>query len=402
MTAPGQIVIRWVPGFGYEKDNWLKNLWRDVSVALAEQAFQTASSGSPFEGITLRPVGSVQAINAAAKAYCGKFNKRSRLIAAPPDNPEYVFRCYRPTEAVSAPTPPPTTTAKAAPAIQKGTVSRPYKIGIFPAAGDFGHLNRGTQEEQTADLLRKQIKTSGQFVLAYSYYHDYLSEPKIKAPDKVWADAGFRKKPNLDQIYRLARERNLSAVVMAWGDAPDTYGVGYDSESPSNPVFLYIVDVQRQGVNRRKGTFADVRRMSQQVFADFLKNRSQVLQAQATPPPTTLAKAAPATQPDKERELLRGIAGKWRGRGTSARGTSYLITYIFREDGSFNVSWSWGTNANRRQDPPGTLRVNGSHFEYKNPDDLLWTITPHKDKKGRRILKGRREDGSQWQLKRKR
>ncbi len=169
---------------------------------------QTASSGSPFEGITLRPGASVQAINAAAETYCGKLNKRSRLIAAPPDNPEYVFRCYRPTEAVSAP----------------------------------------------------------------------------------------------------------------------------------------------------------------------------------TPPPTTLAKAAPATQPDKERELLRSIAGKWRGRGTSARGTSYLITYIFREDGSFNVSWSWGTNANRRQDPPGTLRVNGSHFEYKNPDDLLWTITPHKDNKGRRIL----------------
>jgi len=36
MTAPGHIVIRWVPGFGYEKDNWLKNLWWDVSVALAQ------------------------------------------------------------------------------------------------------------------------------------------------------------------------------------------------------------------------------------------------------------------------------------------------------------------------------------------------------------------------------
>jgi hypothetical protein len=36
MTASGRIVIRWVPGFGYTKDNWLKNLWRDVAVALAE------------------------------------------------------------------------------------------------------------------------------------------------------------------------------------------------------------------------------------------------------------------------------------------------------------------------------------------------------------------------------
>jgi len=36
MTAPGQIVIRWVPGFGYHKDDWLKYLWREVSVALAD------------------------------------------------------------------------------------------------------------------------------------------------------------------------------------------------------------------------------------------------------------------------------------------------------------------------------------------------------------------------------
>ncbi len=36
MTAPGHIVIRWVPGFGHKKDNWLKSLWRDTSVALGE------------------------------------------------------------------------------------------------------------------------------------------------------------------------------------------------------------------------------------------------------------------------------------------------------------------------------------------------------------------------------
>ena len=36
MTAPGHIVIRWVPGFGYHKDDWLKYLWREVSVALAD------------------------------------------------------------------------------------------------------------------------------------------------------------------------------------------------------------------------------------------------------------------------------------------------------------------------------------------------------------------------------
>ena len=36
MTAPGHILVRWVPGFGYKKDNWLKSIWRDTSVALGE------------------------------------------------------------------------------------------------------------------------------------------------------------------------------------------------------------------------------------------------------------------------------------------------------------------------------------------------------------------------------
>ena len=36
MTAPGHIVIRWVPGFGYTSDTWLKNLYWDVTWRLAE------------------------------------------------------------------------------------------------------------------------------------------------------------------------------------------------------------------------------------------------------------------------------------------------------------------------------------------------------------------------------
>ncbi len=43
--------------------------------------------------------------------------------------------------------------------------------------------------------------------------------------------------------------------------------------------------------------------------------------------------------------------------------------------------------------------LNGSHFEHKNPEGRLWTITLHKDKKGRRLLKGRRQDGNKWELK---
>ncbi len=36
MTVPGHIVIRWVPGFGYTSEPWLKNLYWDVTWRLAE------------------------------------------------------------------------------------------------------------------------------------------------------------------------------------------------------------------------------------------------------------------------------------------------------------------------------------------------------------------------------
>jgi hypothetical protein len=35
MNAPGRIIIHWVPGFGYKKNNWLDNLTRDISWSLA-------------------------------------------------------------------------------------------------------------------------------------------------------------------------------------------------------------------------------------------------------------------------------------------------------------------------------------------------------------------------------
>ena len=35
MDSPGRVVIRWVPGHGYKKNNWLDNLTRDISWTLA-------------------------------------------------------------------------------------------------------------------------------------------------------------------------------------------------------------------------------------------------------------------------------------------------------------------------------------------------------------------------------
>ncbi len=35
MDAPGRIAVRWVPGYGYTRNNWLDNLTRDISWSLA-------------------------------------------------------------------------------------------------------------------------------------------------------------------------------------------------------------------------------------------------------------------------------------------------------------------------------------------------------------------------------
>jgi hypothetical protein len=40
MTVPGQITVRWVPGFGYTKDDWLVNLKHDMLWELAGNAEQ--------------------------------------------------------------------------------------------------------------------------------------------------------------------------------------------------------------------------------------------------------------------------------------------------------------------------------------------------------------------------
>jgi hypothetical protein len=160
---------------------------------------------------------------------------------------------------------------------------RPYRIGIFPAAGNFGVENRSTQEKRSADILRAIIGAKEEFVLSYSDYHAELREPRIKGGDRVWTDDVIRKKPKLDEVSRLARERDLDAVVMAWGDTPGGWGVGFSGDDSRNPVFMYLVDVEQRKVYRRKGTFADVRRMGELVFADFLKNRPEVVRAKATP-----------------------------------------------------------------------------------------------------------------------
>ena len=256
--------------------------------------------------------------------------------------------------------------------------SPPYKIGIFPAAGDFGLENRSTQEEGSADILRAMIGANEGLVLSYSHYHEHLSAPKIRGSGRVWTGAGIRKKPKLNEVSRLARERDLDAVVMAWGE-PAFVGVGSGVEDPQNPVFIYMIDVERSKVDHRKGTFADVRRMSQQVFADFLKNRPKVVQAKAAPAAAALV---PKVSPIATRSTPYKIAifPFENDRGNSGRKTwiSDDVTNFIRSDSSFTLVYSFYSDEYSRDRIPKTDKLWVGGAVRKKPNLALLYATARK------------------------
>ena len=103
-------------------------------------------------------------------------------------------------------------------------------------------------------------------------------------------------------------------------------------------------------------------------------------------------------------ESLASIAGEWRGTGAAANGQSfYFATFVFKKDGSFDYSQVFiGGNEKSGQRPPGTVRQAGGELVYKGPEGLLWTVTLYEKKKGKRVLRGYREDGGHWEVKQKR
>ncbi len=100
-------------------------------------------------------------------------------------------------------------------------------------------------------------------------------------------------------------------------------------------------------------------------------------------------------------ETVASIAGEWRGSGITSEGFDFTIYYVFKEDGSYEADWLWGTGTGTAPRPPGKVRLNGGKLQWKGTEGLVWTVTLYKGKKGRRMLKGHREDGMTWQLKQK-
>jgi hypothetical protein len=95
---------------------------------------------------------------------------------------------------------------------ESATRTTPYRMALFPIGGVIYEGQRVT----VVRSLQASIENNRASVLAYSYYHDNLNNPHIKNRDGLWVGGAVKKQPNLDLVVRLARERRLDGVVMAW------------------------------------------------------------------------------------------------------------------------------------------------------------------------------------------
>ncbi len=157
---------------------------------------------------------------------------------------------------------------------ESATRATPYRIGIFPGGGEFpssGSLLHEQSAEQVARSMQASIENDRASVLAYSYYDDKINEPQIKKPSKLWV----RKKPNLEVVVRLAQERRLDGVVMYSGILG--HSTWYTKQP--NPIWVYVIDIERGQVYREKGKNKDssLTKLANKMLAAFVAGRGKKL-----------------------------------------------------------------------------------------------------------------------------
>ncbi len=143
--------------------------------------------------------------------------------------------------------------------------SEQIKIGIFPFEGTECSRSRASDEKIAFDL-HPLIQNNDSLVLSYSYYDELLNNPPIMRPNSLWND----NTPNVERASTLGRERGLDAIVMYL--RPDT-GVSCTMEYPPYPVKMYMIDITRGHIYQRKGREKKLKKMTGQVFADFIQAR---------------------------------------------------------------------------------------------------------------------------------
>ncbi len=92
-------------------------------------------------------------------------------------------------------------------------------------------------------------------------------------------------------------------------------------------------------------------------------------------------------------EDFESIAGTWQGSGVSASGGDFSLKIAFQKDGSYSFIGGVKSGTDR-------MRIDNGVIKMKSvlTGDLV-IVTLHENKKGKRILKGRRADGLTWRVK---
>ena len=148
---------------------------------------------------------------------------------------------------------------------ETATRATPYRIAIFPAGG-FGGNEANVAREKAVSLVQANIQKDPALVLAYSYYDHAMNKPRIKNPDRLWV----QKRPNLEVVYTLARERAVDGVVMLRGTAPGSPWAPRDQ----SPIDLYLIDIDHRQVYRAKATTKESSgKLTKRVFVNFMKGR---------------------------------------------------------------------------------------------------------------------------------
>lgn len=162
------------------------------------------------------------------------------------------------------------------PSVAYAISSETYKIAVFPAGGHFGHKKR---PNRIADILHASIQTDSALSLSYSYYDELFNDPPIHDPARLWVGSINSKEPNVELVYTMGQERNVDGIVMY--AAGRTRSRAVETFGEPIPVNFYMIDVDRRQVYRRKGTHLDVKKMTKEVFADFIRGRSEASQSKS-------------------------------------------------------------------------------------------------------------------------
>ncbi len=161
--------------------------------------------------------------------------------------------------------------APAQPAAQPASVAKvgdAYKVGIFPAIGQFIPREGSPWDEgNAAQNFRAQIAGNNSLALVYSHYEKGLDQPRLYDASTLWA-ANW---PKLPVIYKEARARNLDAVFIYRGGG---FFSGYsDRVTGPMPIELFLIDVNQERFYHRKGTTDDLQSMIVQLVSELLRGR---------------------------------------------------------------------------------------------------------------------------------